>query len=117
MDKLEVHLSGSYKFVLWLCGLMTLGIGAFGMWLCTKRWPRLLDQEGATLRNGKRLLWKDVTEIIPVTVVNPRGQRVTGRLDIKFGKEIMKVVPQSLAEGQTAMGFIAAVLKTDVATG
>ncbi|MBI5723113.1 MAG: hypothetical protein HZA50_04080 [Planctomycetes bacterium] len=103
--------------MLWLCGLMTLGIGALGMWLSTKRWPRLLDQEGATLRNGKRLLWKDVTEIIPVTVVDPRGRRITGRLDIKFGKDKLKIVPQSLAEGQAVMDFIAAVLKTDLATG
>jgi len=117
MEKLEVHLSRSYKFTLWLVGIFTLGIGALGMWLSARSWPKVLDQQGMTLRNGKRVEWNQLSDVKRVTVVNELGRRVTGRLELTFGKTKTKIVPQSLAEGQAALDYISQIVGEEVTPG
>lgn len=117
MDRLDVHLSGSFKGVMWLAGIFTLGVGALALWLQTRRWPRTLDAEGITLRNGQRLLWKDLTDLRRVTVTNRLGDPVTSRLDLFFGDKRVSVVPHSLAEGGAVVDFIHRVLGQATGTG
>ncbi|MFQ5400285.1 MAG: hypothetical protein ACE5E7_11890 [Anaerolineae bacterium] len=87
------------------------------MWLATMSWPRILDQDGITLRNGRRVRWEALTEVRPITVVDARGRRVTGRLELVFGKVKVKIVPQSLAEGQAVLQYVSQILGEDVFTG
>jgi len=118
MGKLEVSLSGSYKFVMCLVGLCTFGLGAVVMWLSARSWPRVLDAEGITLRSGRRMAWDDLTDVRKVTVVDPnRGRRVTGRLDLVFGRKKARVVPQSLRQGPEVMAFLTDALGQQVSTG
>ncbi len=114
---MEIHLSKSYKFILWLVGICTLGVGALLMWLSTRTWPGVIDQEGITLRNGKRVEWKQLSDVQRVTVVDSLGRRVTGRLELVFGKTKVKIVPQSLAEGQAALDYVSQILGGEVAPG
>ena len=117
MERLEVHLSGSYRATLWLVGVFTLGIGALAMWLSARSWPGVLDQEGITLRSGKRVEWDQLTDVRRVTVVNDRGRRVTGRLELVFGKTKVKIVPQSLAEGHAVLEYVSQILGQEAVPG
>ncbi len=117
MERLEVHLSRSYKFTLWLVGIFTLGVGALGMWLSARSWPRVLDPEGITLRSGARVAWNQLTDVRRVTVVDELGRKVTGRLELVFGETKVKIVPQSLAEGQAVLDYLGQLLGEEVAPG
>lgn len=113
----KVHYSGSYKVILWLVGFFTLGIGPLAMWLSTRSWPKELDGEGMTLRNGRRVRWDELTDIRRVTVVNNMGRRITGRLDLIFGKTKVQIVPQSLEEGPAIMSYLSGVVGQELASG
>lgn len=118
MRPLEVHLTSLYRTLMWLIGLITLGVGALGLWFTAQKWPRLLDDSGVTLRNGKHFAWSELTDIIRVTVVrNMGGGRVTGRLDLKFGKYRVPIVPQSLVEGAEVMEWLSTKLGQSLQTG
>jgi len=115
--QLKVHYSGLFKGVLLLTAFFTLGIGTIAVWLTSWSWPRILDDEGMTLRSGKRLRWQDLSGMDRVTVVNPQGQRITGRLDLRFGKHKARIVPQSLREGAEVMAFIRKVAGDEAEVG
>ena len=117
MDRIEVHLSGAYKSLMWLLAFTSLGVGTLALWLSARSWPKVVDGEGITVRNGKRVRWSDLSDSRLVTVVDDRGRRVTGRLELIFGKTKVKVVPHSLAEGQEVMDFLRRVAGGPLATG
>ena len=117
MDRIEVHLSKSYTIILWIVGVFTLGVGALGMWFSARSWPKIVDSAGMILRNGKQVKWNEITNIEKVCVVDSLGRRVTGRLELTFGDTVVKVVPQSLAEGADLMAFISKMLGEEVRTG
>lgn len=71
---MEVRLTGFYKLTMGCGGLMSFGVVPLAMWFASRRFPRSLDAEGATLRNGQRLLWAELT---PVKLV-ARGGAVLG---------------------------------------
>ncbi len=115
---MNVHISGSYKMITWMIGFFTLGIGAIGMWWSTRCWPQHLDAQGMTLRNGKRVAWSELTDIKRVTVVNQHGGgRITGRLQLHFGKIVARIVPQSLAEGHAVIDYISQCIGQEVDAG
>ncbi|MHB0876686.1 MAG: hypothetical protein ACYC5O_11660 [Anaerolineae bacterium] len=117
MERIEVHLSGPYKSLMWLLAFTTLGVGTLALWLSARIWPKVMDAEGITLRNGKRVNWAEMTDSRLVTVVDDRGRRVTGRLELIFGKTKVKVVPHSLEEGAEVMAFISKIAGGPVTTG
>ena len=117
MERLDVHLSRSYKSLLWLVGVFTLGIGALAMWLAARSWPRVIDQEGITLRSGRRLKWSELSEVRRVRAVDSYGRRVTGSLELIFGKAKAKIVPQSLAEGREVLAYLSRLLGEEIAPG
>jgi hypothetical protein len=106
LERIEVHLSDPYKSLMWLLAFTSLGIGTLALWLTARSWPRVVDDEGMTLRSGKRVRWSEMTDTRLFTVVDDRGRRVTGRLELYFGKTKVKVVPHSIAEGPEVMAYI-----------
>lgn len=111
-----MHLSEPYKELMRLLAFTSLGIGTLALWLTARTWPRVVDSEGITVRNGKRVRWSEMTDSRLVTVTDQNGRRVTGRLDLYFGKTKVKVVPHSIAEGREVMDFIAKVAGGAAAT-
>lgn len=103
---MEVRLNAFYKFVMWLVGICTLGIGALIMWVMLRRWPKYIDNEGVTLRNGRRFLWSEVDDTKWVTLANYRGNRIGGRLDLVCGTCRIPIVPQSLVNGEQVIDYI-----------
>lgn len=118
MRPLEVHLAPAYRMLMWILGFFTFGVGAFGLWLTARKWPRRLDDSGITLRNGKLFAWSALTDIIRVTVVRHEGGgRMTGRLDLQFGRYRVSIVPQSLVEGPAVMAWLSEKLGQELTTG
>jgi len=116
MQPIDVELGPNFKFVLVLVGVCTCGVGALVLWLTTRNWPRRLDDQGITLRSGKQVAWADLSAQQRVTAVDSLGRRVSGRLDLMFGKTKVAIVPQSLVQGPQVMAYLEAVLG-DARTG
>lgn len=118
MVSMEVHLSRFYVGVMTFAGVMTCGVAALIMWwMASTQFPRLIDSEGVTLRNGERLLWRDLTQRKRITVVSRTGQRMAGGLDLYFGKKRVKIAPQSFAEGYAVLDALRQILGSDVDIG
>ncbi len=117
MEQLRTHLRTSYIVMMLLMIPFTFGIATLFMWITSRKWPKLIDSEGMTLRSGKRLLWTELTKIQPVTVVNRAGVRITGRLDLYFDKFVVPIVTHSLKEGDTVLEFTSKILKVPLASG
>ena len=110
--------SSRLKLLMWLLLPLTFGVGTLAMWLSARNWPAAIDREGITTRAGKRFLWDDFGEQRRVSVVDPRsGRRIAGRLDLVFGHGVVKVVPQSLAEGPAVLACISEGLGEPVNVG
>ena len=105
-ERIQVEIAGSYKMVQWIVGLCTFGIGALAMHLSAQCWPKDLDEEGVTTRSGKRFRWNDIEKATSVTVVDQRGRRVTGRLDLKAGKDSIKIVTQSIVPADKVLDMV-----------
>ncbi len=114
---MDIHINGFFKTTMAFATIFTLGLGGLLMWLQTRVWPARIDSAGVTLRNGKHVAWSELTDTHAVTVVNPRGNRITGRLELVFGKTKVKIVPQSLKEGQSVIVYINEILGTTLETG
>lgn len=104
--KIEVRIKPTYIIVSLLLALFTFGIGGLVMWLMTITWPRSLDQEGITLRSGKRVLWKNATRAQPTRVVF-LGMRVNGGLILHFGNDMVSVVPASITPADQVVELVA----------
>ena len=118
MDKMEVHLSKFYLGVMTIAGLMTCGIAAVIMWfIASRNFPKLIDREGITLRNGGRVHWPELTRKEKITVVAKSGSRMAGGLDLYFGKQKVKIAPQSFAEGYEVLTFLKSILGDDTEIG
>src|SRR3954468_5049272 len=78
MNTLDVHLSRFFVGVMIIAGIFTCGVAPLLMWFSARKFPRAIDPEGLTLRNGTRLLWSDLSDVKRVTVVSQSGTRITG---------------------------------------
>jgi hypothetical protein len=108
-DGFDVHLGYPFLTFLVFIGILTFGMFALLFWLQTRRWPKRLDPEGMTLRNGDRLSWKDVTEVTC-------GARTLGGIPVNTWWEVRAekvragIVPNSLAEGRAVLEFLSQAL-------
>jgi hypothetical protein len=114
---MPIELSSGFKMTLWLIGLFTCGVGALGLWLTARSWPRIMDDEGITLRNGKRVLWRDCTRVVQVSAVAEGGGRISGRAELEFGAVKVPLVPQSVAQGQAMLDYASRRVGTLVQSG
>ncbi len=109
---MEIKLSGFYKSVIVIAGIFTLGIGALAMWLQLRSWPKRIDAEGITLRNGKHLTWGEFTEKRNVTVINQMGHQMASRVELVFGKTIVRIVAPSLKNGYEVISYVDQILQS-----
>lgn len=109
---MEIKLSGFYKSVIVMAGIFTLGIGALAMWLQLRSWPKRIDAEGITLRNGKHLGWGEFTEKRDVSVINHMGRQVASRVELVFGNTTVRIVAPSLKNGYEVVSYIDKVLQS-----
>ncbi len=103
---MDVELSGFYKSVIIFVAIFTLGIGGIAMWLQLRTWPKHIDSKGITLRNGRYLSWEEFTNKKDVAVVNQRGNQIASRVELYFGKTVVRIVVPSLKNGNAIVQFV-----------
>lgn len=99
----------SIEFENWLGLVMAAFLAGFAIYLLlnTRRWPRIIDQEGITRRDGRRVLWKDLTKVERITG-RVHGVRVSGALRLHFREDqIVEIAPNSITPSQRVTRFIA----------
>ena len=107
--ELDIHFGAGFLTVWLLLGVVSFGAMALGFWMHTRRWPKRMDLEGMTLRNGKRLPWKQITSITK-GVKTLGGVPVNVWWQLQAGKVRAEIVPRSLAEGRAALQFASRAL-------
>jgi hypothetical protein len=113
MDRLDLHLKGSFIVILVLLGLLSCGITPLVMWLVTvKNYPKGLDVEGVTLRNGERVPWTALTAKKKMILRRVGRQSVIGVV-LTFGKTKVNLAPRVLAEEDKVLPFLSRVLRED----
>ncbi len=99
----------SIDFENWLGLVIAAGLVGFVvyLWLNTRRWPRIIDQEGITRRDGRRVLWKDLTKIERLTG-RAYGIRLSGGLRLHFREDqIVEIAPNSITPSARVVRFVA----------
>ena len=113
-----VHLIWWYWLIMFVSIPVTLGVGTIGMWWVARyRFPKVIDDEGIVKRNGKKLLWRDLTRCQKTTLVNKHGKRVSGSVDLYFGDEVVKINPYAFAEGFEVLKFVRMVSGQEIDIG
>jgi hypothetical protein len=77
------------------------------LWWNQRRYPRVIDEEGITTRNGCRVLWKDLAKVERITG-RAYGVRVSGSLRLHFRDgEIVDIVPNSITPADQVVHYVA----------
>ena len=105
----DVHLGYPYLTFLAVMGVMTFGLILPPFWIQTRRYPRRLDPDGMTLRNGRRVRWGDVTGVTQF-VKRLGGVSVNKSWELCAGEVKVLILPNALAEGEGVKEFLAAHL-------
>jgi hypothetical protein len=105
MNEIKLHFSVQFIILMILMGICSFGLMPLFLWLGARSWPRLIDQDGMTLRNGKRLSWKDVTEFRRVNL-RIHGISAGGRIEVLFGKKKVPIPLNSFSEGREVLAFL-----------
>ncbi|MEI8258372.1 MAG: hypothetical protein WCJ30_22070, partial [Deltaproteobacteria bacterium] len=58
---MDVRLAASSWVMLVFVGVFTFGVGALGLLLTWRRFPRRMDADGLTLRSGRSFRWSELT--------------------------------------------------------
>ena len=68
-------------------------------------YPARLDEDGMTLRSGKRVRWSDLTKCHRRTVTLG-GARVTGILTMWFGIQKVLIAPMAITPSEEVVAFV-----------
>ncbi len=117
MEPIEVELAPGYKMLMLILALVTCGVGWVALWATARSWPKVVDGEGITTRGGKRVFWTELDAQQRVSAVDHLGRRISGRLDLVFGKTRVAIVPQSIVPAQQVMDVLSQVLGGQARTG
>jgi len=116
MNRMDLHLKGSFIVLMVILGCMSFGFVPLVIWLMASRhYPKALDSEGVTMRGGQRLLWRDLTEKKRLVVQNGSSKYVAG-LGLKFGRKNVHIAPTWLVEGPQVLPYVSRILGEDVTT-
>ena len=108
-DRVVVRVGMGTKISIVVGGIFTFGMWPLIVWLTQRgHSPKVLDREGLTLRNGKRLLWRDLTGIVRTTISG--GFIVVKPLDLMFGKRVVRIIPRTIANRDEVFAFLSQVL-------
>jgi hypothetical protein len=76
-------------------GLLTFGVYAFILWwFVYRKLPLVIDDEGITLRDQRRFLWRDMSTFV-------HGED----LALRFGETMVSILPSDLENGSEALKF------------
>ena len=114
----KVKLSAGFWILLFCISLITFGAFALVFILAALTWPKVLDDEGLTLRTGKRYLWANIYNVRAVTVRHTSGIKLTGRVELEFyiNKKFKKVriVPFSTGNMDEVLDFLSVRLGSHI---
>jgi hypothetical protein len=116
MDRLDLHLKGTFILLMIVLGFMSCGMVPFVVWFVSVRhYPKALDRDGVTLKDGRRLPWKDVTakKRLILRKAGSNHAVVTG-VGLSFGKTTVSIAPRVLVEGPQVLPFLSRVLGEDL---
>ena len=103
---LDVHLGYPFLTFMAVLGAITFGMMALFFWIQSRRFPKRLDPDGMTVRNGSRFRWNEVTEISK-GIKRLGGVPINKWWELRAGKVKASIVPNSLAEGKAVQEFLA----------
>ncbi len=92
----DVRLAQDYRVWMWLLLPLTFGAGTFALWLRARRWPRRVDETGILLRDGRFVLWHDITRL---GVTQRQVDKETIQLDLYFKGGVARVPIRHLDNG------------------
>ena len=114
MERLALQLKAGFIVLLVVLGVMSCGLTPLIIWLVSiKDYPRMLDAEGVTLRNGNRVSWRELTQRKKVVVQRGSLRYVSG-IVLHFGKTTVKIAPRVLADGNRVLPYISRILGEDL---
>lgn len=105
---MDVRLAVSSWVMLAVVGVFTCGVGALGLLLTWRRFPRRMDADGLTLRSGRSYRWSELT--LRRRVAAHRPSVVLGYdLLARDGSEI-RIAPGALVHGADVLAYLVARL-------
>lgn len=110
---LDIHFGYPYLTFLVCTAIPTLGLLPLGFLSQTRRWPKRMDPEGLTLRNGTRLSWSEIHD----TTLHQRrmdGVPVNRWCELHAKDFRISIIPNALAEGRGALEFASKMLGQDL---
>lgn len=114
MDRLELHLSGGYTAMLVALGLISCGFVPLCMWaMAIKDYPKALDAEGVTLKSGRKLPWRELTEKRRSILRTSGGKKFVTGVMLRFGDTRVAIAPRALKEGRQVLPYLSRVLGED----
>jgi hypothetical protein len=116
VDRLDLHLKGGFIVLLVLLGCMSCGLTPLVMWLvAVRKYPKGLDSQGVTLRNGERVPWSALTGKKKTILSNGGRKSVVGVM-LTFGETKVSVAPRVMVEETQVLPFLSRVLGEDFTT-
>jgi len=106
MTIIEARLVRSWLVRLAVAGFFSCGLLTLLMYLKSRRFPRTLDPQGITLRNGGRLAWADLTTVKPVYVRSIGSPGILSHVVLRFGADEAGIYPRLLDNGAEVLAFI-----------
>jgi hypothetical protein len=114
MDRLDLHLTTTFKVLMVFLGFMSCGVTPLVMWFVSvKDYPKAFDAEGVTLRAGQKLPWRSVTGVKRLVVRRGGSEYVTG-VGLSFGNTQVKIAPRVLVEGNRVLPYLSRALGQDL---
>jgi len=114
---MHVGLGGLYVFRLIVLGLVSCGlISLLDYMIRARRFPKLVDPEGMTLRSGVRVSWRELTQVTRVRYTR-YGFRVAGALELSFGRTTALIRPMYVANADGVIAYISQVTGRSLSTG
>ena len=119
MDRMELKTSLGFKIRLAIVALFSLGLGLLSHLIRSRSWPRLIDREGITLRNGTRYAWSNLSRVGVLIVVDRRGMTLPfgGAWQLTFGEVTITLNPSTFRKGNEALELITALTGRSPKTG
>jgi hypothetical protein len=107
MDKIEIKLNTKY----WCCfGFLVFlwGLGLILHWVNCKQFPKFIDKEGVTTRNGKRYLWKDLIrqQGERLSIGSTSGPRLAGSVNLFFPDGKVRIPTDLMQSPEAVFDFI-----------
>ena len=113
VDRLDLHLKSGFIVLLVLLGCMSCGLTPLVMWLlAVRKYPKGLDRQGITLRNGEHVPWSALTAK-KKTILNNRGRKSVVGVILTFGERKVSIAPRVLVEETQVLPFLSRVLGED----